>query len=160
MKTTEVNNDIIGKRCKTNFKGKMVAGTIKDIIIDQPTYTQVLVEFDEPHRWRDSMYKHEWLIGSDTDEFGTLTHLEIIDNKYKAIKVEFHTYIAEIDRMFTVDYENWQVVNFKEWIDNYGGDSRCTQIDNFTAIITSEDNITFIEEWLRKNTDIKSIKTL
>ena len=37
MKTTEVNNDIIGKRCKSIFTGLMVTGTIETINITKYT---------------------------------------------------------------------------------------------------------------------------
>ena len=78
---------------------------------------------------------------------------------YQAIKVTFSQTIKEIDRMFTRDYENWQTVNLKEWIDNYES-SRFTQIDEYTAIITSEYNMDCVKEWLAKNTPMRIIDNL
>lgn len=65
-----------------------------------------------------------------------------------------HTYetewkfAREIDKRFARNYKNWGAVNLKEWIDSYES-SRFTQIDERTAIITSEYNMGHIEEWLR-----------
>jgi len=50
--------------------------------------------------------------------------------------------------MFARDYKTWGAINLKEWIDSYES-SRLTQIDERTAIITSEYNMEHIEEWLR-----------
>ncbi len=71
--------------------------------------------------------------------------------------VTFDEPIRDIDRMFVQDYGNWGVVNLKEWIDNYDT-SRFTQICDRRAVITSEVNIEHIEEWLRKNTPIRTIE--
>ena len=47
----------------------------------------------------------------------------------------------------------------KEWIDNYES-SRFTQIDEYTAIITSEYNMDCVKEWLAKNTPMRIIDNL
>ena len=158
MKTTEVNDSIIGKRCKCVFTGLMVTGTIEDIKIEEHT-AEVNVRYDEPHIWGNLQYENGWSFGRLHDEFGSLRHLEIIDDQYQTIKVTFSQAIKEIDRMFTRDYENWQTVNLKEWIDNYES-SRFTQINTHTAIITSEYNMDCIVEWLNKNTSLETIETL
>jgi hypothetical protein len=158
MKTTEVNESIIGKRCKSIFTGLMVTGTIEEIKTTKHT-SEVKVHFDEPHQWGNNMYKCDWAFARLHDEFGSLQHLEIIDDKYQTVKVTFSQSIKEINRMFTSDYSAWQVVNLKEWIDNYET-SRFTQIDEFTAIITSEYNMEFVREWLTKNTPITAIETI
>ncbi|NCD10159.1 MAG: hypothetical protein EOL98_12200 [Negativicutes bacterium] len=158
MKTTEVNDSIIGKRCKCIFTGLMVTGTIEDIKIEEHT-AEVNVRYDEPHQWGNLQYENGWSFGRLHDEFGSLRHLEIIDDQYQTIKVTFSQTIKEIDRMFTRDYENWHTVNLKEWIDNYES-SRFTQIDEHTAIITSEYNMDCIVEWLNKNTPLETIETL
>lgn len=158
MKTAEVNDSIIGKRCKCVFTGLMVTGTIEDIKIEEHT-AEVNVRYDEPHQWGNLQYENGWSFGRLHDEFGSLRHLEIIDDQYQTIKITFSQTIREIDRMFTRDYSNWQTVNLKEWIDNYES-SRFTQIDEYTAIITSEYNMDYVKEWLAKNTPVRIIDNL
>lgn len=158
MKTSEVNDSIIGKRCKCIFTGLMVTGTIESINITQYS-AEVKVRFDEPHSWGNDIYEYDWSYARLADGFGSLHHLEIIDDKYQAIKVTFSQSIKEISRMFTNDYTNWQTVNLKEWVDNYES-SRFTPIDEFRAIITSEYNMACLKEWLTKNTPITAIETI
>ena len=88
MKTTEVNESIIGKRCKCIFTGLMVTGTIEEIKIGKHT-AEVKVRYDEPHQWGNLEYEYGWAFGRVHDEFGSLRHLEIIDDQYQAIKVTF-----------------------------------------------------------------------
>lgn len=149
MKASEVNRELIGKRCKCIFTGLMVTGTIEDIRITEYT-AEVKVRYDEPHRWGDDTYKYGWSHARLSDEFGSLHHIEIIDDGYRTIRVCFSDSIREIDQRFAQDYKTWGVVNLKEWIDNYES-SRFTQIGNRTAIITSEYNMENIKEWLLNN---------
>jgi len=158
MKTTEVNDSLIGKRCKSIFTGLMVTGTIEEIKISEHT-AEVRVRYDEPHTWGNNTYESDWSFGRLVDEFGSLRHLEIIDDMYNTIKVTFSQPIREINRMFTSDYKTWGVVNLKEWIDNYES-SRLTQIDEYSVIITSEYNMDYVKEWLEKNTPIIAIETM
>ena len=158
MNTTEVNDSIIGKRCKSTFTGLMVTGTIEEVKIGEHT-AEVRVRYDEPHTWGNNTYESDWSFGRLSDEFGSLRHLEVIDDQYKTIKVTFSEPIKEINRMFTNDYKAWQTVNLKEWIDNYKS-SRFTQIDEFTAIITSEYSMNCVTEWLTESTPIKAIETI
>ena len=149
MKTTEVTNEIIGKRCKSIFTGMMVTGTIEEINIT-PHSAEVKVRFDEPHQWGNQEFKSDWSFARLHDEFGSLQYLEIIDDKYQAIKVTFSQAIREINNMFVRDYSNWQIVNLKEWTDSYET-SRFTQIDDYSAIITSEYNMEYVIEWLKNH---------
>ncbi|MDR1584355.1 MAG: hypothetical protein LBS55_14080 [Prevotellaceae bacterium] len=158
MKTKEVNDSIIGKRCKCIFTGLMVSGTIEAVNITKYS-AEVKIRFDEPHNWSGELYEYDWAHARLHDEFGSLQYLEIIDDQYKTVKVTFEKSIREINRMFTIDYKNWGVVNLKEWIDSYES-SRLTQIDEHTAIITSEYNMEYLTEWLLKNTPVKEIKTV
>ena len=158
MKTSEVNDSIIGKRCKSVFTGLMVTGTIEETKITEYT-AEVKVRFDEPHSWGNDIYEYDWSSARLADEFGSLHHLEIIDDKYETVKVTFSQSIKQISRMFTNDYKNWQTVNLKEWSDNYES-SRFTTIDERRAIITSEYNMEHIKEWLTKNTPIATIETV
>ena len=50
MKTNEVNDGIIGKRCKCVFTGLMVTGVIESINVNKYS-AEVMVRFDEPHSW-------------------------------------------------------------------------------------------------------------
>ncbi len=158
MKAKEVTAELIGKRCKSIFTGLMVSGIIEDINIT--TYTaEVKVRFDEPHRWGAETYHYDWSHARLSDDFGSLHHLEIIDDKYQTISVTFDKPIRDIDRMFAQGYRIWGVINLKEWIDNYDT-SRFTQIGECRAVITSEINMECIEEWLRRNTPILTIEKM
>lgn len=158
MKTTEVNDNIIGKRCKSIFTGLMVTGVIEAINITKHT-AEVKVRFDEPHQWGNDTYEYDWSHARLHDEFGSLRHLDIIDDQYETIKVTFEQSIKGINRMFTSDYKTWGVVNLKEWCDTYES-TRLTQIDEYTAIITSEYNMEYVREWLLKNTPVKEIESI
>lgn len=158
MKTIEVNDNLIGKRCKCIFAGLMVTGIIEETGVNK-YIAEVKVRFDEPHQWGDEIFEYDFSSARLCDEFGSLHHLEIIDDKYQTIKVTFSQTIQEINRMFTSDYKTWQTVNLKEWIDNYES-SRFTQIDEYNAIITSEYNMEHIAEWLAKNTPARIIDYL
>ena len=51
MKTTEVNKNLIGRRCECIFTGMMVTGVIEDI--EENKYSvNVKVHFDKPQQWR------------------------------------------------------------------------------------------------------------
>jgi hypothetical protein len=156
MKAKEVNEEIIGKRCKCIFTGLMVTGTIEDIKISEHT-AEVKVRYDKPHQCGNQLYEDGWAFARLSDDFGSLRHLEIIDDTYQTIKVRFEKGIAEIDRMFAQNYSTWGTVNLKEWIDNYES-SRFTQIANDTAIITSKYNMDCLTEWLEKHTSIVEIE--
>jgi hypothetical protein len=158
MKTTEVNESIIGKRCKCIFTGLMVTGVIEEADIYEHT-AEVKIRFDEPHNWGGELYEYDFASARLHDEFGSLHHMEIIDDQYQTIRVTFSQTIRGINKMFTNDYTNWQTVNLKEWIDNYES-SRFTQIDEHTAIITSEYNMDCVKEWLAKNTPVRIIDNL
>lgn len=149
MKAKEVNEELIGKRCKCVFSGLMVTGIIEDIKISEHT-AEVFVHYDKPHQWGSGLYQTGWSFVRLHDDFGSLRHLEIIDENYKTIKVEFARSIEEIDKMFADGYKNWGAVNLKEWIDSYES-TRFTQIDALTAIITSEYNMNYVKEWLSGN---------
>ncbi len=158
MKTTEVNDNIIGKRCKCIFTGLMVTGTIEDIKITQYT-AEVKVRFDESHNWGGELYNSDWAHARLHDEFGSLHHLEIIDDKYHTIKVTFGTTLYDINKLVLSYHHEWGAVNLKEWVDSYET-SRFTQIDDRTAIITSEINIENITEWFKRNLLIEKIESI
>ena len=80
MKTTEVNKELIGRRCECIFTGLMVTGVIEDIQDDQHSIA-VKVRFDHPHQWGDDLYNDVWAWGRKIDEFGTLHHLQLLEDK-------------------------------------------------------------------------------
>lgn len=49
MKTKDVNEELIGKRCKSIFTGLMVTGIIEEIKIGEHT-AEVKVRYDQPHQ--------------------------------------------------------------------------------------------------------------
>lgn len=159
MKPTEVSEELIGKRCKSIFKGMMVTGTIEEITITKNS-AGVKIRFDKPHSWWDGkLFESDWSFGRFADDFGSLQYLEIIDDKYQSIKVTFPEPIGQIDKMFVRDYKHWGAVNLKEWIDCYEC-SRFTQIDEHKAIITSEYNLENVKEWLAKNIPDATVETI
>lgn len=158
MKANEVNEELIGKRCKCIFTGLMVTGTIEDIQITQYT-AEVKVRYDNPHRWGDDWYEEGWASARLSDDFGSLHHLGVIDAAYQTVRVRFEQPIVEIDRLFVQDYSTWGVVNLKEMVDGFES-SRMTQINHNTAIMTSEYNMDNLEQWLAKHTAIISIEHL
>ena len=81
MKTTEINQSIIGKRCECMFTGMMVKGIITEIE-DCKYSVNVKVVFDSPQQWGDDMYEHDWTWGRKSDEFGPLKYLKIIECRW------------------------------------------------------------------------------
>jgi hypothetical protein len=79
MKVSEVNKEIIGNRCRCIFTAMMVTGVIEEVMFDRHT-ANVKVRFDEPVRWGDGIYNHTWAHARLSDDFGSLRHLEIIDD--------------------------------------------------------------------------------
>ena len=97
MKTTEVNKELIGRRCECIFTGLMVTGVIEGIQ-DDPHSTAVKVRFDHPHQWGDDLYNDVWAWGRKTDEFGTLHHLQLLEDKPEHIMI----IITRLGRIFTI----------------------------------------------------------
>ena len=63
MKTTEVNKELIGRRCECIFTGLMVTGVIEDTEENEHTI-EVKVRFDHPHQWGDDLYNDVWRGGA------------------------------------------------------------------------------------------------
>lgn len=78
--------------------------------------------------------------------------MKTIAANYETLIVIFAEPIRTLDNIFD-DPEAWGVVSLKKWIDSYES-SRFTQTDERTAVITSEYNMTYVKEWLERNTDI------
>ena len=99
MKTTEVNKELIGRRCECIFTGLMVTGVIEDIQDDQHSIA-VKVRFDHPHQWGDDLYNDVWAWGRKIDEFGTLHHLQLLEDKpdFQIMTVVFDEPISRINK--------------------------------------------------------------
>ena len=106
MKTTEVNKELIGRRCECIFTGLMVTGVIEDIE-DSEHSAAVKVRFDHPHQWGDDLYNDVWAWGRKIDEFGTLHHLHLLVDKpdFQIMMVVFGEPLSRIDRSVFEDVE-------------------------------------------------------
>ena len=159
MKTTEVNRELIGRRCECIFTGLMVTGVIEDT--EENEYIKgVKVRFDRPHQWGDDLYNDVWAWGRKTDEFGTLHHLQLLEDKpdFQTMTVVFGEPISQIDRSVFEDAAAWGVCSLQGWVNSYES-VRFVAIDDHTAIITGEYNMEQVKVWLEKYTSIKSLKT-
>ena len=101
MNVNEVNDDLIGKRCKCLFLGKMVTGTIVKIKRNKHC-VQVKVRFDVTQYFDQERYTSEWVIGwFDGFKSGKLKHLELINIQYKNISKN-NNYIS--NKIFKAKY--------------------------------------------------------
>ena len=159
MKTTEVNKELIGRRCECIFTGLMVTGVIEDIENSEHS-AAVKVRFDHPHQWGDDLYNDVWAWGRKIDEFGTLHHLQLLADKpdFQTMTVVFGEPISRIDRSVFEDVAMWGVCSLQGWVNSYES-VRFVAIDDHTAIITGEYNMEQVKVWLEKYTPIKSLKT-
>lgn len=127
----------------------MVTGTVEDIKISEHI-VEVKVRYDKRHRWGKNLYKDGWAFARLSGDFATLQYLEIIDDNYQTIVIQFKRDIAGLDQMFAQNYSAWGAVNLKEWL--YGYEScRFTQFSSDTAIITSEYNMNNLIEWFKEH---------
>ena len=149
----------IGRRCECIFTGLMVTGVIEDIQDDRHS-TAVKVRFDHPHQWGDDLYNDVWAWGRKIDEFGTLHHLQLLEDKpdFQIMTVVFGEPISRIDRSVFEDVATWGVCSLQGWVNSYES-VRFVAIDDHTAIITGEYNMEQVKVWLEKYTSIKSLKT-
>ena len=74
---------------------------------------------------------------------------------YQTLIVTFAEPIRVLDNYFD-DVEAWGVASLKEWIDGYES-TRFTQTGEHTAVITSEYNMEYVQEWLERYTPIGSL---
>jgi hypothetical protein len=76
-----------------------------------------------------------------------MTTVPKAENRYETIIVTFEKSIREIDQVFSDAPQVWGTSSLKEWIEDYET-TRFTEIDERKAVITSEDNMRYIKEWL------------
>ena len=74
---------------------------------------------------------------------------------YETLIVTFAEPIRTLDNLFD-DVEAWGAASLKEWIDCYES-SRFTQTGERTAVITSEYNMEYVQEWLARYTPIADL---
>lgn len=91
MKTSEVNQSLVGKRVKGIFIGLEVTGTIIGIVEDlsypwkpeskdnQVCAKGVRIKLDNPVQWGDFWYKEYESTARVFDDWGNLQHTELID---------------------------------------------------------------------------------
>ena len=137
----------------------MVTGVIEDTEENEHTI-EVKVRFDHPHQWGDDLYNDVWAWGRKIDEFGTLHHLQLLEDKpdFQIMTVVFGEPISQIDRNVFEDVATWGVCSLQGWVNSYES-VRFVAIDDHTAIITGEYNMEQVKVWLEKYTSIKSLKT-
>lgn len=74
---------------------------------------------------------------------------------YRTLIVTFTEPIRTLDNYFD-DAEAWGVASPKEWIDSYES-TRFTQTGDCTAVITSEYNAEYVQEWLQRHTSVANL---
>lgn len=87
MKTSEVNESLIGKRVTCLITGMQSTGTIIGIVHDHDKYFQnsplcskgVKIKLDYPIQWGDDEYDEIESISRVLDEYGNLSNTHLID---------------------------------------------------------------------------------
>jgi len=90
MKTTEVNKELIGRRCECISFGTMVTGAIEDITVTKYT-AEVKVRYDEPQRWGNEILHSGWAHGDKDDESGSLKYLHLLP---EPVRPDYETLIV------------------------------------------------------------------
>ena len=100
-----------------------------------------------------------WAWGRKIDEFGTLRHLQLLEDKpdIQTMTVVFGEPISQIDRSVFEDAAAWGICSLRGWVNSYKS-VRFVTINDHTAIITGEYNMEQVKVWLEKYTPIKSLK--
>uniref|UniRef100_UPI003FEF15A7 DUF6956 domain-containing protein n=1 Tax=Prevotella sp. TaxID=59823 RepID=UPI003FEF15A7 len=75
---------------------------------------------------------------------------------YDTLIVTFSDPIKVLDNMFS-DADAWGTDTLKGWVEDYES-TRFTQINEHTAVITSEYNMPCVKEWLTHCTTIADIR--
>lgn len=103
MKTNEVTKDLIGRRVEGITFGTKVTGIVTKV--EENEYSvSVTFEFDKPFFWGDETYMSTTNWARKADEFGSLKHLRVLEDKLqKPTKDEFKKAVYE-----TVDFREIQ----------------------------------------------------
>ncbi len=78
MKTTEINNTLIGRRVRGIFTGLKVEGSIIGLVNEEYS-VGITIKLDRPVQWGDSIYKTYTSTARKSDGWGNLEHTELID---------------------------------------------------------------------------------
>lgn len=84
MKTTDINNELVGKRVKCITIGEKREGTIIDILEEHDPVTGKLcskgvkIKLDKPVQWGDDLYHEADSMARVSDNFGNLSLTELI----------------------------------------------------------------------------------
>ena len=158
MKNTEINKDLIGRRCEYDYASRRITGVITRV--HETRYSvEVKIRYDKPQRRGDDIDTNGWVIGYKVAKNDALAHLRLLPEPvYQTLIVTFAGDILTLERDIFDDPQAWGAATLKEWIDGYES-TRFTQIGKCTAVITSEYNMASVREWLEKNTDIETLKT-
>ncbi len=161
MKTADVNKDLIGRRCECISFGTVVTGVIENVTITKYT-AEVKVRYDEPQRWGQEILYSGWSQGDKEDDSGSLQYVRLLPESivpdYETLVITFAEPIRTLERRIFDDPVAWGAATLKEWVDSYES-TRFTQIDDRTAVITSEYNMGNVREWLENQTEIETLKT-
>ncbi|EFA98154.1 DUF7258 domain-containing protein, partial [Hoylesella timonensis] len=87
MKTSEVNESLIGKRVSCVFTGMQTTGTIIGIVHDYDKWSPnrplcskgVRIKLDYPIQWGDDEYDEIETTSRVSDEYGSLSKTHLID---------------------------------------------------------------------------------
>lgn len=78
MKTTEVNANLVGRKCIGMAFGELVKGTITNVS-ETECAVYVFFDLDKPIRWGGDIYTKFDNWARKADEFGSLQHLVLTD---------------------------------------------------------------------------------
>lgn len=78
MKTTEVNQSLIGKRVEGIAFGEMVKGIVTAIEVNECSAI-VYFDYDEPQNWGGDLYRRGDNWARLFDEFGSLHYMRVIE---------------------------------------------------------------------------------
>lgn len=77
MKTSEVSDYLVGKKVEFNFTGLRSTGVVTEIVENK--YSKgVKIKFDKPIVWGDCSYEENEFTARKWDDFGCLSHVQII----------------------------------------------------------------------------------
>ena len=97
MKTSEVNNSLIGKRCTVMSFGILKTGTIIETNVTEHT-AGVFVELDTPTNWGGEFYSIEENSARLSDEFGSLKHVTLIDTPAPNLNINEKLVLAALQQ--------------------------------------------------------------
>lgn len=75
---------------------------------------------------------------------------------YDTLIITFSDPIKVLDYMFA-DADAWGTDSLKGWVDCYES-TRFTQINEHTAVVTSEYNMPCVKEWLTRYTNVANMR--